>query len=180
MTFIRGQERLAFDTTRDYLVAQLTTLGWFGSVLPFGAANAGPVVLLDYVPDNLSGIAPNTIAFTNGTDQEDKEAEMGADLGGLWETDYVFFIDIWAESQGIAKQLASDVRAILTGRLAGCSRVQQVIDKTVVPSAPAAGHFLQYEHVETETPASQSQKLGWRVVKVTAEHYYNATGVGAM
>lgn len=180
MSFIRGQERLAFDTTRDYLIAQLTTLGWFGNVLPFGASNAGPVTLLDYIPENLVGIAPNTIAFTTGTDQTDKEAEMGADFGGLWQTDYIFFIDIWGESQGIAKQLASDIRAILTGRLAGCSRVQQVIDKTVVPAVPAAGHFLQYENVETDTPTAQDQKRNWRVVKVVAEHYYNAVGVGAM
>jgi hypothetical protein len=178
MAFIRGQERLVYETTKTYLTTQLTALGWFSSTLPFAAVQPGPVTLLDYVPPDDQAKKPNTIAFTSGTDDIDAEQEIGAALGGLWETDHVFFVDIWGESQGIAKQLASDIRAILTGRLPGCSRCQPIMDLTQNPPVVAPGHYIQYEDVETTTPVNQDNEKSWRVVKVRAEHYYTAVEVG--
>jgi len=177
MAFVRGQERLVYESVKDYLTAQLTTLGWIGSSdWPFGAQNGTTVT--DVIPDTGSPIEPNRVAFTSGA-ETDKEEELGAASGGLFSTEHVFFIDIFGENQGIAKALQADVRAILTGRLPGTNRYIPFVDKTVTPNVEAPGHLLHFESVETDTPLQQLYKLDWRVVKVTAVHEYNAVEVGA-
>lgn len=177
MAYVRGQERLVYESVNDYVVAKLTTLGWIGTgPYPF-AATVG-VTLLDTVPQKTAAIEPNSIAFTSGTDDADTPGELGASGGGLWITEHVFFFDIYGESQGIAKALASDLRAILTGRLTGTSRYFPFKDKTVTPNVTLDDHLLHFEDVVTETPVAQDYKRDWRVVKCTVVHEYNAVEVG--
>lgn len=173
MAFLRGQERLVKRTVGMYLLTQLDALGWFAAQAPYGAT--GPLTLIDHVPAAHSLLVPNTLGFTSGPIPVDEEAELGAAHGGLWHTEHVFFCDIYGESIGVAEALASDVRAILTGRLSGTGRHQPVMDYTQNPAVAATGHYVQFEDVLTETPDNQQYKRTWQVVKLTAHHYYNAT-----
>lgn len=177
MAYVRGQERLVYESVHDYLEDQLTTLGWIGAG-PYPFAATAPVTLLDSVPDKTAPIAPNSVAFTSGTDDADAPGELGASGGGLWITEHVFFVDIYGENQGIAKALAADIRAVMTGRLPGSSRYFPFMDKTVQPPVEAEGHLLHFEDVVTETPVAQDYKRDWRVVKCTVIHEYNAVEVG--
>lgn len=177
MAYVRGQERLVYESVNDYLVAQLTTLGWIGTG-PHPFAATVPVTLLDEVPQKSAPIAPNSVAFTTGTDDADKEGELGSAGGGLWITEHVFFVDIFGENQGIAKALAADIRAVMTGRLPGSSRYFPFMDKTQTPAVALDDHLLHFEDVVTETPVAQDYKRDWRVVKATVVHEYNAVEVG--
>jgi hypothetical protein len=176
MAFIRNQERMVYQTVYDHLKTQLTALDWLQTTvtsLPFGATV--PVTLLQEVPDpKLGNLAPNTVAFTEGTSPDDEEGELGASYGGLWSTTHTFFIDVYGESIGIAKALTSDISAILKGRLSGTARTIPMVDQSLVPPADAVGHLLSFEDVEVNRPLAQGQ-LRWEVVKVTCVHQYNAT-----
>lgn len=177
MAYLRNQERMVYRTVYDYVVGQLATLNWASSTpanLPFGATT--PVVIIEDVPDpKLTTLVPNTVAFTQGSTPDDKEGELGASNGGLWSTDHTFFIDIYAESVGVGKALASDLRAILTGRLTGTNRYQLVNDYSVFPAVPAPGHLLHFEDVEVSRPESSTYKLHWEIVKLTAVHEFSAS-----
>jgi hypothetical protein len=175
MSYIRGQERMVYQAVHDYLHAQLDALGWFSATPPFNATS--PVTLLEYIPDKTGPAQPNTVAFTSGV-EEDSDGELGNAGGGLHLTEYVFFIDIYGESQGVAKALASDVKAILSGRLPGSSRYHQLTDYSQSPPAPAEGHVFHFEHIEVHRPAGQEFKRNWEVVKVTVIHEYNAVEGG--
>ncbi len=173
MAFIRGQERLVFRALGEYLLVQLDALGWFDVAGPYGSE--GPLTLLDYVPARHEELKANTLALTEGPQLTDEEGELGAAHGGLWTSPTVFFIDLYGESLGVTKALASDVKAILCGRLPGTNRYQQIKDHTQ-PGAPyAPGHYLHFEDVEVETPDQEGYKRTWRVVKVTAHHIYSAS-----
>lgn len=173
MTFIRGQERMVSQTVGEYLFTQLDALGWFAQDAPFGAT--GPLHLIDYVPAAHQELQPNTLGFTAGPELPDDEGELGASWGGLWLVNHVFFVDLYGESQGIARALASDVKAILNGRLPGCGRIQQMRDFTTTPPSLADGHFIEFSDVQVETPPEQPYKRTWRVVKLIAQHQFSAT-----
>lgn len=200
MAYIRGQERLVYQTLGWYLLEQLDALHWFDVQAPFNAT--GPLTLLDYVPAKHAELQPNTLALTQGPELTDEDGEIGNASGGLFITPMVFFVDIYGESQGIAKALSSDVKAILKGRLPGTKRFMPLIDyttlvqlsgypgATVYPSGAtlpgggstgyiaAPGHWLEIEGVEAETPSDQAYKRTWKVIKLTVNHQYNAVEVG--
>ncbi|HVH54531.1 MAG TPA: hypothetical protein VNA32_10435 [Actinomycetota bacterium] len=176
MAYIRGQERLVYQTVGWYLLEQLDALNWFDTAAPFNAA--GPLHLLDYVPAKHEALQPNTLALTQGPELPDEEGEAGCASGGLWITPMVFFIDIYGQDQGTAKALSADVKAILKGRLSGSKRFIPLRDYTQTPVVDADGHWLEFEDVEVETPSDQAYKRSWKVVKVTVNHQYNAAEVG--
>jgi len=78
----------------------------------------------------------------------------------------------------VARSLAADVRAILTGRLSGTSRYQPLTDYSLPTPVVAVGHVIHFEDVETETLPTETYKRAWRVVKMTACHEYNAVETG--
>ena len=176
MAFIRSQERMVYQTVMDHLQTQLTALGWLGTdpnALPFGATV--PLTWLEATPDpKLTAMAPNTVAFSEGDLPDDTEAELGASLGGLWTVNHTFFVDIYGESQGIAKALTADIRGILNGRLA--NRYQPMMDYSQTPVVEAPGHLLHFESVDVARPLNQPSQLRWEVVKATCVHEFNATG----
>lgn len=175
MSYIRGQERMVYQTTFDLLQAQLTALGWLATdvdTLPFGATTL--VTLLETAPDpKLSAIKPNTVAFSEGKTPDDAEGELGAAYGGLWEATHTFFIDVYGESSGIAKAITSDIRAVLTGRLPGTNRYVPMNDYSATPVAAAPGHLLRFDDVEIDRPMATTG-MHWEVVKVTAVHQFSA------
>jgi hypothetical protein len=175
MSYLRGQARQVIQTINDYLVTQLTELGWMSTPdeLPFGATT--PVTIIDYVPAATgAAVAPNTVGFTSGDETDDEDDELGAASGGLFKTDYVLFFDIYGESQGIALALAADIKGIFTGKFSGTNRYQLVTDYTQSPPTAAPGHLLEFRIVERTRPQTQEFKKNWQVIKVTAEHTYNA------
>lgn len=176
MTFIRSQERMVAQTIGDYLFTQLSALGWLGNTPPFGAS--APITLLDAIPAATAALAPNSMSFTEGPELEDAEGEMGASSGGLFVAQYVFFCDVYGENPSIAKAICSDLKAILSGRLTGTNRYQQMKDYSVTPAVLADGHWIHFEHITVEEPPNQQYQRDWRVVKFTAVHEYNATEYG--
>jgi len=168
---------MVYQSVLDHVKSHLDDLGWFTSnpdELPFGARV--PLTWVEDAPDpKLGEIQPNTVAFSEGDLPDDIEGELGASLGGLWSVHHTFFIDIYGETRGIARVLASDIRAILTGRLADCSRYQNVYDYSVSPATVAPGHLLHFEDVEVTRPMTAPGKLRWEVVKLTAIHEFNAS-----
>ena len=178
MAFIRNQERMVYQSVMDLVQGHLTTLGWLGqtdpNLLPFGATV--PLTWLEATPDpKLDPLAPNTVAFTEGDTPDDEEGELGAVHGGLWRVEHTFFIDIYGESLGVAKALASDIRAILNGKLPGTSRYANLTDFSLTPPAQALGHILSFEDVEVTRPMAQPAKMRWEVVKATCVHEFHAT-----
>lgn len=179
MAYIRSQDRMVYQSVADLLTSQLDSLGWNDPEPPFGATV--PITFMEEQAESkLAAIVPNTVAMSEGASPDDEEGELGAAYGGLWVIRHTFFIDIYGESIGIAKALASDLRGVLTGRLPGTSRYFLLTDYSLNPPAPAAGHLLHFEDVEVDRPMGGVGKLRWEVVKATAVHEYNATeGVSA-
>lgn len=174
MSYIRGQERMVTQTTRDYVLAQLTTLGWFASPgsLPFGATAA--ITLTEEMPALDGAIVPNTVAFTEGTVPDDTPGEVGASGGGLWLTTYTYFFDVFGENISMARAIASDLRAILTGKLAGTNRFQLLTDYSLTPPAPSTA-LIEFKDVVLTRPENQLYQRNWMALKVTAELQY--TGI---
>ena len=147
MAYIRNQERMVYQTVLDYVRSQLDVLGWLATdpnLLPWGATV--PLTWLEETPDpKLESLRPNTVAFAEGQVPDDIDLELGAAGGGLWSSEHTFFIDVYGESLGVAKALASDLRAVLTGRLPGTHRYQPMLDYSVVPAVPAPGHLLHWQ-----------------------------------
>lgn len=172
MSYIRGQERSVAQTVHDYLLAQLTTLGWFAAVgsLPFGAQDA--VTLTEEMPVVDGPILPNTVAFTMGVIPDDEPGELGASGGGLWLTTYTFFVDVFGENKSMARAIASDVRAVLAGKLAGTNRFQQLIDFSQTPPVLTAA-LIEFKDIESVEPTNQIYQRDWAAVKVTAELQFN-------
>jgi hypothetical protein len=177
VSFIRNQERMVYQTVMDHLESQLTTLGWLEedpTLLPFGATV--PLTWMEGMPEpKLEVLKPNTVAFTEGDTPDDQEGELGAVHGGLWSVEHTFFVDIYGESLGVAKALASDVRAILNGKMVGAARFISLTDYSLTPPATAPGHLLHFEDVEVTRPVAQPSKLRWEVVKATCVHEFHAS-----
>jgi len=174
MAYVRGQDRMVYQSIFAYVSAQLDTLGWNSDTPPFGASV--PITLLEEQLDpKLGAMAPNTVAMSEGAQPDDIEGELGASYGGLWIIRHTLFIDVYGESIGVAKALSSDLRGVFTGRLPGTSRYLPMTDYSLNPPAPAPGHMLRFEDVEVDRPLGGPSKLRWEVVKATAVHEYNAT-----
>lgn len=178
MTYVRGQAAYVEETIRSYLATQLGVLGWMGAAgtLPYGAQS--PVVIIDYLPAATDPVADNTIAMTCGDEDDDTPQELGAASGGLFQTTRPYFIDIFGEGPGIALRIADDVKAIFTGKLAGTSRYQKVLDPVTGGGATLANHLLEFADVVRTKPQNVDYKRNWQVVKLTCNHQFDASENG--
>lgn len=176
MAYVRGQAAYAEETVRQYLTARLTALDWLQddpAALPYSAST--PVTLIDFLPARESAVADNTVAMTSGDEDDDVEDELGAASGGLFVTTRVYFLDVFGENQGIALRIADDIKAVLTGKLAGTSRYQFVLDP--VNGGFLDGHLLEFRDVTRTKPQATDYKRNWQVVKVTVDHRFSASEV---
>lgn len=180
MTYVRGQAAYVEETVRLYVSAQLSALGWMKDptvdALPYGAQTA--VTVIDYLPAMDEKLADNTVAMTCGDESDDLPQEFGTTAGGLFQTNRPYFIDVFGEGPGIALRLADDIKAILTGKLAGTNRYQPVVDPTGAPGAVLAGHQLEFDNVTRTKPQNVDYKRNWQVVKLTVTHYFGASENG--
>ncbi len=183
MSFVRGQERFVYQAVFERLQQGLLTgLDWAGTTLgtalvplyPYGAT--WPLAFQEQSLDpKLAPIVPNTIAISEGRIPDDVDLELGAESpGGLTSTTHTFFIDVYGESQSIARCIASDVRTLLTARLPGASRYLTLPDYLAAGAPALAGHLMHFTDVEVDFPAvGSAAKLHWVVVKVTVEHEWS-------
>lgn len=181
MTYTRGQETFVYEEiverVRDGL---LVAMHWDGSTLPEGQLPWGatsPLTFVEAPPDNfLSGgktepVAANTVALSEGTLPDDDELEIG---GVLVQGIHTIFVDIYGEDRGIAKRIALDTRALLTGRVQGYPRIFPMRDWSTAGKPILPGHQLSLEDVEVGYPAVGTVgKLHWTVVKMTVLHDHN-------
>lgn len=183
MAYIRGQETFVQEEVVERLrLGLLEGLHYDGSTLPTGQLPWGMSVPLTFVeapPDPLlSGaktdvIAPNTVALSEGFMPVDEELEMG---GQLIQSVHTFFIDVYGEDRGIAKRIALDVRALMTGRVQGYPRVFQLRNWADPAKPVIAGSLLRIEDVELDYPGvGAPMKMHWAVVKLTV-HHENTSG----
>lgn len=183
MTYIRGQERMVYQRVYDTITEGLLgPLDWAGTSLrpvgttalqyPYGAVY--PLIFQEMIPDpKLAMIEPNTVSISEGRMPDENEEELGATEFGLVSVDHTFFVDIYAETQSLARALGGDVRAIFTGRL-GFSRYLTLRDYRQSGAPVMEGHVLSFQDVELDFPAVGSpNKLHWSVLKLTAVHHYN-------
>lgn len=183
MTYIRGQERMVYQRIFDTLTEGLLgPLDWSGTSLrppgetalqfPYGATY--PLIFEEMIPDpKLSMVEPNTVAISEGRMPDENEEELGASEFGLVSVDHTFFVDVYGETQSIARALGGDVRAIFTGRL-GFKRYLLLRDYRLPGAPEIPGHAIWFQDVELDFPAVGSpNKLHWTVLKFTAVHQYN-------
>lgn len=179
MAYMRGQERMVYQTMFDTLKAGLTDLDWLQTTvadLPYGASS--PITLVEQLPEGTTSVTPNTVAFTDGTVGDDEDGELGANGGGLWIVEHTFFVDVLGESRNITKAITADVRAILLGRLPDTNRHILMKDYVQHPAVDT-DHILYVEEIVNDRPVNQQYKqIDWAVVRMTVSHSFTGVTYG--
>lgn len=98
------RDRLIFESIRNNVVAELTTLGWFGAGREHTA-----ITIVDEFPDDNDEVALNTLAFSLGDG-----AGYDRELGNNDEShEMTMFIDFFAEDDAVGRHLRGDIYAYL-------------------------------------------------------------------
>lgn len=163
---MRHLSRHLQSTVQDHVLRHLTELGWVGApaTVPFGAL---PVTFQKVAPreEQLASITPNLVAVSFGRQTDDEEEEMG---GPLISQEHVFFVDIYAENEGIGLALSEDVRDLLVGRASygtrPPSRYVTLENYSTSPPTPVPGFKGEFTDV-LRTPADRViGNYSWQVV----------------
>lgn len=111
--------RLIYDSIYYWTYEALEALGWFDSGRKHGAIrfDGGSVDADEEIP-------LNTLALTD-EDLWELEAELGSNMS---ENRWTFYLDFFAESDVLGKEMVHDLRDILGGRMSSIGR-----DKAHVP-----------------------------------------------
>ena len=151
----RHLHRTIFTTVRD----ALDDAGWITAPVNFGTT---PVTVIDYEPQQIGETpAYNTVAVSIGDQTADEEYE----LGGLMETSYAVFVDIYPTQESIGVAIAEDVKDVLTDLLIPLK------DYTSSAAGTDTEEQIEFRHVMVEvvpSAATTLDKRSWRVVKATA------------
>lgn len=167
MAAIRFRSRHLHATFFNQLTTALTTLGWIGTPVNFGA---DPLHMMDYQPDERSvQIHHNTVAVSLGDYGTDEDAELGAQAGGLRQADYSIFIDVYMEEQALAAALCDDIRDIYT------DFSMLLVDQITGQDVPNAVIEVQ-EVYGPEKPGSgiEQFKRYWRTMHINATLYFQS------
>jgi len=149
----------------DSIKAVLDDGDWLGPDVPFGAT---PVVFQTVRPveSELKALTGNVVAVTFGNQSDDGDLELG---GGEVQTEYVLFVDVWAEEQAVAIAIASDIRDHFTGKPNGGTRFVRVRDYTTEQDGEVIpGWLAEYTDVVREPVERELVRVNWQVVKATA------------
>ena len=169
MTFLRHSGRHVHKTVADYLLAQLTALGWTDpDTTPFGAT---PVTLITrpvVMGNNLDRetITAGLVSVTLGDELLTEMEELG---GPLAAQGYPFFVDIFGDNEAVTTALATDVRDIFMGRFAGTARWLKLFDGAT--GDQVEGWSMEIDDVERVRPET-TQPVFWQTVKFTATCYF--------
>lgn len=171
MTYLRHAPRHVHHTVAKHIETQLTGLGWTdAATTPYGAKPAKVTKIPAIAGTQLtSTVTAGTVAVTLGDEYGPDLEEMG---GYLTSQEYPIFVDVFQDTDAAALTLASDIRDILLGRIAGTTRWLDVIDQST--KAPVPGWKIELDDVDRVSPET-AMPLRWQVVKVTAVAYFPDT-----
>jgi len=113
--------RFIYDSLWYMLKGSLGLLGWFNPTvtdIPPGTRQNLPVQFLARQLDWTQPITLNTLAFAPD-DVSSEEKELGSIM---MEDVWVYYCDIFAESEAISLQLAGDMKDILWGKMSAVGR----------------------------------------------------------
>lgn len=164
MAGLRFRQRHVHQTLVDHIKATLIATGWVSAPVNFATT---PVTVIDFQPQ-VGGVtvAPNTVAVTLGSEDEDLDEELGA---GLISCEHMLFVDIYGADGATATSIAADLKDGLK------HRIVPLRDYTTNPAGVLVpGAQLEMDGVLIETPAvatTNVDKRFWRVVKATATLY---------
>jgi hypothetical protein len=120
VTIVGGlRSRLIFDSTFKTVKDGLTDLGWFDP-----ARRHQPINLVDEPQDTDKEVALNTVAVSD-ENINSLYYELGSNLA---EKPRFFYVDFFAESDGLGKHLIGDVADLLEGRFVSIGRSGPVVD----------------------------------------------------
>jgi hypothetical protein len=172
MTALRFRARHVHRTVYEYVIGELTSLGWpdaataaAGAVVNFGST---PVTVLESTPDaNGVAVAANTLVITVGDEPAARSQELG---DGLRMIAFPVYVDIFGANQGIATSIASDVKTLFE------NRYMYVTDFTADPPVPSQ-EYLEFDSddVSISRPPVQGAsdfRRYWRIVNAVAQVYY--------
>lgn len=138
------RDRLIRDAVATVVKDGLTTIGWFDE-----DRRHAPIVWRDDPVTDVDEVVPlNTLSVVS-EDMSDAEIELGTTLTeDRWE----FWVDFYAESVDVGKQLIGDVRDILRGKdIAGrTAPIIAVFDVTQDPVPTEPAFYVEIENVETD------------------------------
>jgi len=169
MTYLRHASRHVHHTVANHLKARLDALGWTdAATTPFGATPAKIITTSAVVGTQLdSKVTAGTIAVTLGDEFGPDPQELG---GPFTSQEYPIFVDVFQDTSTAALTLASDIRDIFLGRVAGSRRWLDVVDQST--KQPVPGWKIELDDVDRVSPET-AMPLRWQVVKVTAIAYFN-------
>lgn len=146
MVWLRHSLRHIHRSTFDYVVDQMTALGWVGPTVPFGTL---PITFMSEYPQEFdvtkARLAANRVAVTMGTEDEPEWLELG---GVLAAQRMPCFADIYADSEGVAAAISTDIKDCLLGRFPGTSRRIDVMDYSQSPAVAVPGWKIEFLNVE--------------------------------
>lgn len=171
---LRHLSRHLHATVQDALEDHLVACGWlsdgtqgFETVL-----GALPVIYERKRPDEflLQSLKPNIVAISFGGQTDDATDQLG---GGLVTQEHVFFVDVYAENDGIAVALAEDIRDYFVGRTS-VGRYFRVIDQTT--GQPDLRYLAEYTEVFREPADRELPSVRWQIIRGTVS--LDAPGYG--
>lgn len=165
------RDRVIEESFHRMLKAALTQLGWL--------THRPDRLDVTYQPEPLDPavetIVPNLInAVIEGIDPEE-EQELGSTLS---DDTHLLYVDVYAESEAVGKQLAGDIRCILEGKMPSIGRdwpVLTVYDYTDVdytmatPNPPVELFAVVIERVRQDKAHRAGEAWQRYLYSVTAE-----------
>lgn len=158
------RSRFLFDSVYDQIDAGIDALGWYDFT------RIEPVSFIPEPPDDSDEVQLNTIALSEG-DTFDREGELGSHLT---RSEYVFYLDIYAESGPIGRMIAHDLRDLIMGRHGGRQHpVFTIYDLSV--ATPFSIGYAEVDRVNVSrepAPTKPWQKF-WYIVRFDLSDSYD-------
>lgn len=110
--------RLISDSVYHLVHDSLGDLGWFDP-----GRNHKPIQMRTEPYPNREDIPLNAVVVSD-TVTTDEDAELGSNLGEMATT---YYVDFYAESEALGKDLIGDVRDILRGRIPSIGRTDSTL-----------------------------------------------------
>jgi len=157
---MRHRTRHIHKTLCDVVLAGLTKDGWITDPLGLAGINYGAtaVTFMEIQPEEAGlEIQPNTVAVTLGNQAPMQEAELG---GGLYASEYVFYVDVYGESWSVTASLCDDIRTYVEPLR------MQANDYTTGTAVASTDHFIEIDEVQEDDPpaAGAGDRRYWRVL----------------
>lgn len=162
------RDRLIYASFIDMIEASLRSLGWFSSSNMLITA---PVdILAEAAPPNIE-VLPNKISVV-AEETFSTGAELGSDLEFVrWD----YFVEIFAENEGVGKHLSGDIRDILKGKIPSIGRNEpELVVLDIELATPVELFVCSIEDVESQRTRSWDSTIrqNWWTVACTIEDTY--------